>query len=96
MMLPVNYRVSQPESVTNALRAILTLARTQGRPALVLRAARYMVDELAYDPTHIGESRSYREAARIQERLAFSPPLAVRFGVHEESKQVFIFELAIN
>ena len=95
-MPPVNFRVSQPESVTRSFRDILILARSQGRQALVLRAGRYMLDELAYDPMRYGESRNYFPAARIWERLAFAPPLEVRFGVHEESKQVFIFELAIN
>lgn len=95
-MAPVNYRVSQPEIVTASLRRFFELARSQGRLPLVVAAARFMVDELAYDPMRFGESRTYRSAAQIWERLAFAAPLQVRFGVHEESKQVFIFELSMK
>jgi hypothetical protein len=91
-MPPLNYRVSQPETVTDSVRVIFEQARSQGRLALVVQAARYMIDELAYDPTHFGESRQSRTSAKIWERVAFCPPLRVHFGVHEETKQVFIFE----
>jgi hypothetical protein len=61
-MAPVNYLVSQPEAVTASLRKILDLARSQGRLSTVLAAARYIVDELGYDPMRFGESRNYRES----------------------------------
>ncbi len=95
-MPPVNYRVSQSQAVTDSLRAIIERARSQGRLRLVVEASRYMIDELAYDPLHFGESRRFRHAAKIWERLAFCPPLSVRFGVHEDSKQVFIFQIGMS
>lgn len=54
-----------------------------------------MFDELAYDPLRFGESRGFRDASQLQVRLAFSAPLHVWFGVHEESKQVFVFRIEL-
>ena len=56
-MPPIHYRVSQPGMVTEALRIILSRAKFENRLPLVLKAARFLFDELAYDPLHFGESR---------------------------------------
>jgi hypothetical protein len=87
---PVNYRVSQPQTITAQFLQITALARSQGRLPLVLRASRYVMDELAYDPLHFGESRGAYPHLQLELRIAFVPPVYVWFAVHEQSRQVFI------
>jgi hypothetical protein len=69
---------------------LVELAARQGRRRLVLRAARYVIEELAYDPNHFGESRGALPHMELSLRVAFAPPLYVEFAVHEASKQVFV------
>jgi hypothetical protein len=87
---PVNYRVSEPGVVKDAFRSLLDRAQSEGRLALVLRAARYVWDELAYDPAHLGESRARFHALDLDFRITFSGPLVVEFTVHEPTRQVFV------
>jgi hypothetical protein len=87
---PVNYHVSQSQLITEQFLQLVELATQQGRRRLILRAARYMIEELAYDPTRFGESRGTLPDLELSLRIAFSPPLYVEFAVHEPSKQVFI------
>ena len=89
-MPPIHYRVSQPGMVTEALRIILARAKFENRLPLVLKAARFLFDELAYDPLHFGESRGFLKSAELSVRFAMCPPLSVWFAVHEPTKQVFI------
>ncbi len=87
---PVNYRVSQSQLTTERFRELVALAAQQGRRRLVLRAARYAIDELAYDPLKFGESRGILLHLHLELRIAFAPPLYVEFAVHEEARQVFL------
>jgi hypothetical protein len=92
---PINFKVSQPRVVSEQFRAIILQASSESN-GIVPKAARYMLDELAYDPLRFGESREYREAAGLQVRVAFCLPLHVWFAVHEDSKQVFIIRVGIS
>lgn len=87
---PVNYTVSQSQLLTEQFLQLVELATRQGRRRLVLRAARYVVEELAYDPNHFGESRGELPDMELSLRIAFAPPLYVEFAIHEASQQVFI------
>ena len=87
---PVNFRVSQSQLTAEQFRHLMALAHQQGRRGLVLRAARYMIDELAYDPVKFGESRGHLPHLQLELRIAFAPPLYVEFAVHEAARQVFI------
>jgi hypothetical protein len=87
---PVNYRVSQSQLVTEQFLQLIELATAQGRRRLALRAARYLMEELAYDPVHFGESRGVLPDLELSLRIAFAPPLYAEFAIHEPSKQVFI------
>ncbi len=89
-MPPANYKVSEPEAVTNEFRAIISRARAEGRIALVRRAARYLMDELACDPVGFGESRDYLATMDLDTRVGFARPLYVEYAIHEPSRQVFI------
>lgn len=94
-MPPTNYNVSQTGAVNEEFERLAALAGTQGRRALLFRAARYMLEELADDPTHFGESRQYLPHFELHRRIAFPRPLGVIFAVHEPSKQVFIQRIVL-
>jgi hypothetical protein len=87
---PVNYRVSQSQLVNEQFLHLVALATEQGRRRLVLRAARYVVEELAYDPVRFGESRGVLPHLELSLRIAFAPPVYVEFAIHEPTRQVFV------
>lgn len=89
-MPPVNYRVTEPGVVKDEFRRILARAEAEGRLAAVVGAARYMLDELAYDPAHFGEARDRLYAMKLDRRIAFVIPLVVEFAVNESAKEVFV------
>jgi hypothetical protein len=84
------YRLSNSERVAEHFRDCLLRARNTGRYAVALRAARWIVEELERTPLEFGESRENYPGARLQLRIGFARPLKVSFGVHEESKTVFV------
>ncbi|MBN9122818.1 MAG: hypothetical protein J0I06_27385 [Planctomycetes bacterium] len=87
---PVSYRVSQSQLVTEQFLQLVALATEQGRRRLVLRAARYVMEELAYAPVRFGESRGVLPHLDLSLRIGFAPPLYVEFAIHEPSRQVFV------
>jgi len=92
---PINFRVSQPAHVTAQFLQLVALGQLQGRRRLVLRACKYIMDELAYDPLHFGESRGTYPHLELEMRIAFAPPVQVQFAVHSKSRQVFIRRFAM-
>lgn len=86
---PVNYHVSQSQLVEEQFLQLVARATEQGRRKLVLRAARYIVEELGYDPVRFGESRGVLPDMQLSLRIAFAP-LYVEFAIHESSRQVFV------
>jgi hypothetical protein len=87
---PINYRVSQSQIVTEQFRQLFARAERLGWRRIFLVASHYMMDELAYDPIHFGESRGTLPHLQLEMRIAFAPPVYVEFAVHEPSRQVFI------
>ena len=87
---PINYQVSQSQIITDEFLRLFTFAQSLGWRKLFLDASRYMMDELAYDPNHFGESRGILPGLELEMRIAFAPPVYVEFAVHERSHQVFI------
>jgi hypothetical protein len=87
---PANYRVSEPGAVKAAFRSLLERAHAEGRLRLVLDAARYLWDDLAYDPGWLGESRGRFDTLGLDARITFAGPLGVEFTVHEPTRQVFV------
>lgn len=53
--------------------------------AAVTRAASRLDAQLAVDPLHLGESRTYSV-----HRIAFDPPLGIEFEVVEDDKRVIV------
>ena len=94
-MPPVNYLVSEPGAVKAAFRSLLDRAPAEGRLPVVLQAARYVWDELAYDPTHLGESRGRFHALGLDFRITFAGSVVVEFTVHEPARQVFVRRVAL-
>jgi hypothetical protein len=76
--------------VAEQFRASLRHARETGRQSIALQAAKWIVEELERTPLEFGESRENYTGAKLQLRIGFARPFAVRFGVHVESKTVFI------
>ncbi len=79
-MPPVHFQISHSQAVQESFERLLDVARAEGRLALALRAARYMWDELAYDPMSFGESRGYLAASGLHLRIAFPRPWCVAFA----------------
>lgn len=88
--LPVNYHVSQSQLVTEQFLQVVAAAAAQGCRQLFLRAARYVIEDLAYDPAGFGESRGALPDLELSLRIGFAPPLYIEFAIHESSRQVFI------
>jgi hypothetical protein len=84
------YHVANSAMVGERFRACLLHARNTGRYTIALQAAKWIVEELERTPLEFGESRENYPGAKLQLRIGFARPLKVRFGVHEESKTVFI------
>jgi hypothetical protein len=42
------------------------------------------------DPNEFGESRTYWPNAKLQQRIGFAGPLVFDFGVHEDTRTVFV------
>ena len=88
--MDVRYRVSNAGRVSDELRAAFALAESKSMLPLAVRAAGWIVEELERTPDEFGESRDYLGYAQIQIRIAFAAPLFVVFGIHEDSRTVFV------
>jgi hypothetical protein len=84
------YHISSSKAAKEQFRQAIAMARENGQFALAVRAAEWMLDELARTPIEFGESRANLPALELQMRLAFVRPLAVQFAVHEEKRMVFV------
>jgi len=89
------YHLAQSEIVSDGFRAIVAQAKAEQRLPIFTRASRWIIEELARTPNEFGESREYLPDAEIAMRCGFARPVYVEFGVHEESRTVFLrrFEL---
>ena len=84
------YQLFELPGVAAGFRAAADQARRQGRLPLFVRAARWVMEELARTPGEFGESREWHEHARIQARCGFARPLYVEFGVDEANRIVYL------
>ena len=84
------YQLSQSGSVSDGFRAFVAQAREEGRLPIFARASRWIVEELVRTPGEFGESREYLPDAEISMRCGFERPVYVEYGVHEESRTVFL------
>ena len=84
------YQVVNSAAVAEQFRQLAEQARVSGRLPLVLRAARWVVEELARTPTEFGESWTERPGSAVILRRGFARPLYVEYGVHQDERVVFI------
>jgi hypothetical protein len=89
-MTPTRYSITNSQSVTDRFRTILSEAQADGRREEVLTAMRRIFHRLALVPLDVGEERETFEHLGLPIRIDFQGPLIVRYGVHEESRTVFI------
>ena len=84
------YQVSNAGRVSDELRDAFAQAEAKGLLPLAVRAAKWIVEELERTPKEFGESRDFLTYASIQMRIGFAAPLFAVFGIHEDSRTVFI------
>ena len=72
------------------VRRLLEVARQQGRLRQFGQALKWIYEELERTPDEFGESREWYPAAAIQARCGFARPLYVGYGVHADSRRVFL------
>lgn len=89
-MAPARYVISNSQAVTERFRDILREAVADGRGSETLVAMRQIFHRLAFVPLDVGEERETLEHLSLPMRIDFQGPLIVRYGVHEDSRTVFI------
>lgn len=94
-MPPANYEVTQLESVVDEVRSLIARARAEGRIVVFRQALRYLLDELAYDPTHLGESRARLEFLDQERRITHVRPLVAEFIIHEPTRTVTVVRVRL-
>ncbi|MFO0799741.1 MAG: hypothetical protein U0804_19900 [Gemmataceae bacterium] len=94
-MPPANYKVTQLETVVDEVRSLIARARAEGRIVVFRQALRYLMDELAYDPTHLGESRARLESLDQERRITHVRPLAAEFIIHEPTRTVTVVRVRL-
>ncbi len=89
------YRLSNSDAAAAAFRAVADRARAERRLKAFAVASRWIVEELARTPSEFGESREHLADAGIVMRCGFARPVYVEYGVHADSRTVFLrrFEL---
>lgn len=84
------YEVSSSGAVTEEFQQLIVTARARGILPTVLKAARWIMEELARTPMAFGESRDFLPHMQLHLRIGFAGPLSVQFAIHEESRSVFV------
>ena len=88
--MDARYSISNAGRVSDELRSAFAQAEFRGFLPLAVHAARWIVEELERTPGEFGESRDFLTYAGIRVRIAFAAPLFVVFGIHGESRTVFV------
>ena len=92
-MSDTNYHISNSTAVAEQLRSVFERAGIEGVVPVTIRAARWLVEEMERTPYEFGESREYFEHAEIHKRIVFVPPMYAFFGIHQESRTVFVMKV---
>ncbi len=89
------YRVDHSAEVAEQFLKLSEQAQASGRRTAFLRAARWIMEELASTPHEFGESRERYEALRLTRRCGIVRPLFVDYAIHDEHRIVFIRRFAL-
>jgi HD superfamily phosphohydrolase YqeK len=84
------YLVVNSGRVAEQIEEALRQAEAAGLYRDALRSLRWAKEEMERTPHEFGESRDYREFAKLHERVAFVGLLRVHFGIHDSSRTVFV------
>jgi hypothetical protein len=76
--------------VLSDLESLIANARLTGSHGQIISAARRALEILGIAPLDFGEDRGELPNLKLALRIAFMPPLVVRFGVNDESRMVWI------
>lgn len=87
------YRVVNSSEVESQFLQVLSLAAAEGRQSEVLRAARWIMEELRRTPNEFGESRW--ETRSLLSRFAIVRPVLVEFAIHRTERVVFLRRFAL-
>lgn len=90
------YTVANSHVVAEQFRSAIQVARTSGLFVQVVRASRWILDELTHNPGSFGESREVLPVLDLSLRIGFAGPLYVIFGVHEPSRTVFVRKIGFS
>jgi hypothetical protein len=87
------YRVSPSARAIEQARAALDRAEVEGDLPAAVEALEWAFEQMQSDPNEFGESRTYWPNARLQQRIGFAGPLVFDFGVHEDTRTVFVIRV---
>ena len=87
-------RVSPSGRATEQARAALDRAEAVGDLPATVEALEWALAQMRNDPHEFGESRTYWPHAKLQQRIGFAGPLVFDFGVHEDTRTVFVIRIA--
>lgn len=93
---PPPYRISISRVEYEKLIALGKIAKEQGLRDEYIASVEEMIFRLGYEPAEWGESRRHLNALDIEMRLGQARMIDVLFGVHEQSKTVFIKECRLR
>jgi hypothetical protein len=88
------YRISPSGRASEQTRAALDRAEAQGELRAAVEALEWAYAQMRDNPAEFGESRVYWPSAKLYQRIGFSGPLVFDFGIHEDSRTVFINRVA--
>lgn len=88
------YRVNPSGAARDQLEEVLAHAESVGEKSDALQAARWAWEEMRRTPHEFGESRTFWPHAKLLQRVAFVGPLRLDFGIHDESRTVFVVRIA--
>jgi len=91
---PIPYDVSYSEAAQDRLRELAVAARTRGDGEAFLAALREFDRRLRVYP-QFGDPLADLRRHTGQLRLGLVPPLAMRYGVLEEHRQVFVVAMPV-
>ena len=93
-MSDIPYRVSPSGRAIDQAREAIRRAEADGERSVAVRAFQWAMEEMERTPHEFGESRGYLPHAKLHGRIAFAGPLVFRFGIHDDTRTVFLVRIS--
>jgi len=87
---PVVFQVAVSGAMAESIKHEQRRATLDGIGDSFLAAVEYVVARMRHDPRNLGEPIFLLRAIKVVVHLAFIPPLAVEFGIHEHRALVLL------